>query len=207
VGWPPFSRRSGVTVRQVTATDLAALGDFFAGLSTRTRLLRFFAPITPTGAMLRRLAGATGGAGRMDVLVAVRDGVIIGHAMAVQARCGDRTEPGGVEPGGEVTADIGVVVADGWQGRGVGSALMRALVASVQARGVTSISMDVRHDNRRVLAMIAGHWPGARSTRSADCLTVRVELPPGGDETVPGPRSRARATACLAGAAEAGRWG
>ena len=55
--------------------------------------------------------------------------------------------------------DIGVVVADAWQGQGVGSALVRALVSRAQARGVTSLSMDVLPGNHRVLAMIAGTGP------------------------------------------------
>ena len=107
----------------------------------------------------------------------------------------DKTVPGGSGLGG--TADIGVVVADGWQGRGVGSALMRELVSSAQVRGVTAMNMDVRHDNQRVLAMITGHWPGARTTRSSDCLTLRVELPPGPPAPYPGLASRPRAGAGL----------
>ena len=79
--------------------------------------------------------------------------------------------------GGEQTTDIGVVVADGWQGQGVGSALMRTLIARAQARGVTSIAMDVLPENHDVLAMIAGHWPAARTDRSGDCVTIHAPLP------------------------------
>ena len=57
-------------------------------------------------------------------MVATRDGVIIGHAMAA-----DRAGPRGAR-----MTDIGVVVADAWQRQGVGSALMRALIAGAQAR-------------------------------------------------------------------------
>jgi hypothetical protein len=80
-------------------------------------------------------------------------------------------------PEGPAT-EIGVVVADAWQGRGVGSALMRALISRAQARGVTSLSMDVLPANQRVLAIVAAHWPGVRTRRSADCVTVQVALPP-----------------------------
>ncbi len=153
-------------IRRVQSSDLAALGDFFAGLSSATRYLRFFAPITPTRAMLRRLCG---GAGTADAVVATAGGVIIGHAMAADRdRAGSR--------GGPAT-DIGVVVADGWQGRGVGSALTRALITRAQARGVTSLAMDVLHGNHRVLAMIARHWTVARTEQAADCVTLHVRLP------------------------------
>jgi GNAT superfamily N-acetyltransferase len=152
------------TIRRPDPADLASLTGFFGGLSLRTRFQRFFAPITPTAAALRRLSGGAGGA---DVLVAIHDGVIIGHAMATD-RAG---------PGGDTMTDFGVVVADAWQGQGVGSALVRALITRAQARGVTSVTMDVLYSNHRVLAMIASHWTAGRTDRSADCVTVHMQLP------------------------------
>ena len=74
-------------------------------------------------------------------------------------------------------ADIGVVVNDAWQGRGVGSALMRALITGAQARGVTTLEMDVLDSNRQVLAMVTGHWPAARVDRNSDGFAIRVRLP------------------------------
>ena len=153
------------TIRPSGCADLAALGAFFAGLSLHTRVKRFFAPVSPGPAMLHRLGGT---AGQADVLVAVRGGVIIGHAMAV-----DQASP---EAG--LISDMGVVVADAWQGRGVGAALMRALVGRAQARGVTGVSMDVLPSNRAVLAMITSHWAAARTGRSADSVTVQIQLLP-----------------------------
>jgi L-amino acid N-acyltransferase YncA len=161
------------TIRPIQDADLAALGDFFAELSMRSRYQRFFAPVKPNGAMLRRMSGSVGGA---DVLVALHAGVIIGHAMAADA----------AGPGGERKTDIGVVVADRWQGHGVGSALARELVRRAQARGVRSVTMDVLHANHQVLAMITAHWATARLDDGADCMTAHVRLPQ------PGQRPRIR---------------
>jgi GNAT superfamily N-acetyltransferase len=160
-----------VTIRPPDSADLAALTGFLDGLSTRTRVQRFFAPVRPTPAMVRRAcgqagtAGQAGAAGQADILLATHGGVIIGHAMAA-----DRAAAG------ESVTEIGVVVADAWQGQGVGSALMRALLRRAQARGVTSLSMDVLPDNQQVLAMIAGHWAAARRRHDADCVAIQVEL-------------------------------
>jgi GNAT superfamily N-acetyltransferase len=163
VGWA--DGRAAVAIRQARPEeDLAALSDFFARLSMHTRYLRFFGPVTPGAALLRTLAGC---ADTIDALVAVRGGVIVGHAMAV-----DRAEPRGTR-----VTDIGVVVDDAWQGRGVGAALMRAIVTGAQARGVATLEMDVLDDNHRVLAMVTTHWPAARVDRSRDGLAIRVQLP------------------------------
>ena len=160
--------RAAVAIRQVhPEQDLPALSDFFAGLSTHSRYLRFFGPVTPGAALLRTLAGC---ADNVDALVAVRGSVIVGHAMAV-----DRLEP--KDPRGTRVTDIGVVVDDAWQGRGVGAALMRAIVTGAQARGVAVLEMDVLDGNRQVLAMVTGHWPAARVERTPDGLAIRVRLP------------------------------
>ena len=162
LGWT--GGRAAVAIRQARPDDLSALSDFFGGLSVHTRYLRFFGPVTPGAALLNTLAGL---ADNVDALVAVRGGVIVGHAMAV-----DRVESRGTR-----VTDIGLVVDDAWQGRGVGAALMRALVTGAQARGVITLEMDVLDANRQVLAMITGHWPEARVDRTSDGLAIRVRLP------------------------------
>ena len=155
--------RAITAIRPVRPEDLAELGGFFAGLSVESRYLRFFAPVTPTHGLLDLLAGRPA---NIDAIVAVADGVIVGHAMAADLRSGRAT-------------DIGVVVADAWQRRGVGAALMRALIARARARGVTSLAMDVLPGNRRVLAMILAHWPDAAVGRNPDSIDVCIPLPPG----------------------------
>ena len=113
--------------------------------------------------MLRIL---TGGTARADVLVASADDVIIGHAMA-----SDRSGPGG-----DRLTEIGVVVADAHRGVGVGSALMRQLVARAELRGVTTMLMEVLAENRQVLTMIADHWPVARQDSSGAYITIHATL-------------------------------
>jgi ribosomal protein S18 acetylase RimI-like enzyme len=73
-------------------------------------------------------------------------------------------------------AEIGVVVADAWQGQGVGSGLVRTLTDRAGARGATGLVMEVMAENRRVLSMIANRWPGARHDQSAAYVTVHSTL-------------------------------
>jgi GNAT superfamily N-acetyltransferase len=156
-------QRDEVRIRRADPADIPALRDFFAALSGRTRYLRFFGPLWPTRAMLRRLAGA-GGA---DAVIATAHEDVIGHAMACD-------EPSGRGP---AATEIGVVVADGWQGRGIGAALVRELMAAAAGRGVTVLAMDVLPGNRQVLDMIAGHWHVLSTERAEDAIAVRARLP------------------------------
>jgi GNAT superfamily N-acetyltransferase len=121
--------------------------------------------------MLRIL---TGGIGCSDALLATEDGVIIGHAMASDStgRGGHRTE-------------IGVVVADGRRGMGVGSALVRCLVSRAQARGATAMVMEVLAENRPVVTMIMDHWAVTRRDQSGAYLTIHARLPQPGDREWP----------------------
>ena len=172
-GAAAFGRSAAAAIRPVGPADEAVLRDFFAALSVESRYLRFFAPVTPACGLLGLLLGKPA---HVDAIIAVADGVIVGHAMAADRPAPEpRGTPGG--PGEPRATDVGVVVADAWQRRGVGAALMRALIDRAQARGVTSLAMDVLPGNRRVLAMITGHWPEVAVGRSADSVDIRIPLP------------------------------
>src|SRR5215469_1385522 len=158
-------------IRQASSTDHSALREFLTGLSPRVRYLRFFSGAPPTsGAMLRIL---TGGTGCSDALVATENGVIIGHAMASDA----------TGHAGSRRTEIGVVVADGRRGMGIGSALVRGLLARAQERGATVMVMEVLAENRQVITMITDHWPVTRRDQSGAYLTIHARLPlPLGDK-------------------------
>ncbi len=170
-----------VAIRQASPTDYEGLRDFLAGLSLRTRYLRFFAGVGPvTPAMLRRLIGGATPGRYVDVLVAIEDGAVIGHGMS-----SDDTGTSG-----ERVTEMGVVVTDTRQGRGIGTALMRALAGRARARGATAVMMDVLAENQRMLAMIDKQLPAARQDRSGPYVTVRAPLPRPQEEPPRGPLSR-----------------
>lgn len=169
-------------IRQADASDYDGLRDFLTGLSLRTRYLRFFAGVMPVApAMLRRLAGAAAPGTYVDVLVAIEDGAIIGHGMA-----SDTTGPSG-----DRATEMGVVVADTRQRRGVGSALMRALAARARARGVTVVIMEVLAENQQMLTMVEHQFPAARPEQSGPYVTIRATLPQIQEEPPREPLTRA----------------
>jgi ribosomal protein S18 acetylase RimI-like enzyme len=158
------SGRVDVQIRAAAATDCEGIKSFVAGLTLRARFLRFFTPASPpSSAVLRRMCGA---APVSDVLVATEDGAIVGHAMAVD----------GIGPDGSATTDLGLVVADRWQNRGVGSEMFLRLTERAAARGVRAAVMDVLPENHQMLSIINRHWGHPGYQFSSGSVIVRVAL-------------------------------
>ena len=163
----PVAARPGgaVEYRSVVAADCDAMLSFLTGLSLRTRFLRFFTPASPPSPVVLR--GMCGGGRTTDAIVATHDGVIVGHGMAADSR----------SPEGCLVSDIGVVVADRWQGQGIGSQVLDQVVARAMARGVSVLVMDVLPENKQMLAMISRRWADAGYRFAGDAVTARVYLP------------------------------
>ena len=152
-------------LRQAGPADSTLIREFVCRLSLRTQRLRFFASVAPpsTG-LLRALSGTTG---RADVLLVTDgDGTVIAHGMAADAPARD-----GIE------SSIGLVVADGWQRRGVGTQLLRALTARAARRGVGTLVLEVLPDNHVMLGIIGRQWPDAPVERTPDALVFRPAIP------------------------------
>jgi ribosomal protein S18 acetylase RimI-like enzyme len=184
----------GVEIRAACGADVDALKAFLADLSLRSRYLRFFTGgASASPGVLDALMGSRD---NTDALVATQNGTIIGHAMAVDI----------ANPAGAYVVDIGVVVADARQGCGFGSALVREVTARAQARGATTVSMEVLAENRLVLAMIAKRWPDAHHTRSGPYVAVHAQIPTRAGPATPPirpktPKRLARTSLSLAGQA------
>jgi GNAT superfamily N-acetyltransferase len=163
---PALAQRGGaVEIRAASAADHEAIKSFVMGLSLSSRFLRFFSPVAPpTSAVLRGMCGAGPGT---DALVATADGMIVGHVMASDV----------AGPDGRPVADIGLVVADRWQGRGLGSQLLSQVIARAAARGVSGLVMEILPENRRMLAIIARGFPSPGYEFGGGSVTVRVPLP------------------------------
>ena len=97
--------------------------------------------------------------------------------MAVVAEVDDGQEPElvGVARYGvsdEGTADIGLVVADAWQGLGLGSLLLDEILRAGEQRGIHEFSAEVLTDNRRALRLLARRTAITRRTVSSGVTGV-----------------------------------
>src|SRR5437016_7453470 len=161
---------ASVRVRAITPDDEPRLMALFRSLSPRTVYERFFS--------FRRLLPE-----EAHALANVDDR----RRMAVVAEVDDGQEPEliGVArygPSNEgTTADIGLVVADGWQGLGLGSLLLEEILHAGEQRGIHEFSAEVLTDNRRALSLLARHTTITRRTVgngvTSGVLTRRADAP------------------------------
>jgi acetyltransferase len=81
--------------------------------------------------------------------------------------------------------EFALVIADAWQGRGIGSRMMKKLIAVARSRGLARIYGDVLSTNRPMLNFC--RKLGFVPTRDHDDPTVtRVTLELGGQELIVG---------------------
>lgn len=163
-------RARGPQIRLGTADDFDALQQFLTGLSADTLYLRFLAGVgsgVPPTLARRLLAPAGGGS-----LLALDGSVVVGHAM--WAPIDDLDDPYAA-PG--PTADIGVVVADTYQGHGIGARLVERLAAYAALGGHRSLHAVVSTENHVVRRMIAARTDDAHYARDGAELTVTLRLP------------------------------
>lgn len=70
------------------------------------------------------------------------------------------------------TAEIALVVQDDWQGKGLGSRLLTALLDAAEARGIRRFCAYVLADNRRMLRLLSRLTTVEKRTRDSGVVTV-----------------------------------
>ncbi|MEN3360110.1 MAG: hypothetical protein V7637_4092 [Mycobacteriales bacterium] len=76
------------------------------------------------------------------------------------------------------TAELGVVVADAWQRRGLGQHLLDRLLAVAHARGVRQLRAHTLAENARVARLLRRRWPAARPAREETLLVWHLPIDP-----------------------------
>ena len=164
---------SSVHLRPISPDDAPRLVALCHRLSSRTVYQRFFSP--------RRL--------RLEEAHALAN-VDYRERMALVAEVETGQEPElvGVARYGPAadaaTADIGLVVEDGWQGLGLGPILLEALLQAGAQCGIQEFSGDVLTENRRALRLLAQYTQITRSTTRDGVTSItfrRRERPAAGE--------------------------
>lgn len=186
-----------VTLRPVSPFDAAAVRAFVLGLSERTRYRRFHTP-------LPRLTAAQL-AGLIDV-DHVRSETLLAHvAGRRRSRLVGMAQQVGVRGG---VVDIAAVVADDWQGHGIGRLLLRSAASAARDAGATRALVLVQRDNavalrlaRGLATVVAEHAEGPVVELELALVPVGRDRPPAGQGD-PAPAAPGRAGGRRAGVRE-----
>lgn len=132
------SRIADVLVRPMTAEDIDDALEMFAGVAEEGRWLGTEAGFDPA----RRRASWSSGLDdptQAAFVAVVADGSVVGVASAQRTGFG--------------VAEIGMAVADGWRGCGLGGRLIDALVAAALGQGAHKVALQVWPHNERAIAL------------------------------------------------------
>lgn len=149
-----------IGVRPISSGDGAALVRFHEGLTRETTRLRFFMVHPELSA--KEVERFTHVDHQDREALVVLDGVDI-----IAVGRFDRT------PGSD-DAEVAFVVADAWQGCGVGTRLLEALTARARAVGVTGLFAETLEENHRMRHLF--RHLGLPATSSAQMGVVRVAV-------------------------------
>jgi acetyltransferase len=143
-------------LRRLRAADAERVAQFVRRLSARSRLERFFAPLAELSPSQLALIVSRRG---LSLALFDDDGAIVGIA---QYACADATD-----------AEVAIVVADEWQGKGIGRRLLERLLRHAARAGIAHV-VGVTRAGNAAMQGLAGEL-GFRLRRDADPRLVRFE--------------------------------
>lgn len=159
-------------LRPIKATDRAALAEGFRRLSPRSRYRRFLAPKPALDDSELDFFTECDGWNHYAIVAALPadvEGKAEGVGVARFVRSKDDPE----------VAELAIVVADDWQGKGIGSRLLKRIVAAAGERGIQRVSATALADNEQVRGLLAEY----KEVTQLDCQRGIMEF------TIPVPES------------------
>jgi GNAT superfamily N-acetyltransferase len=165
---------SRVTVRPIRPGDAEALHAGFERLSEESRYRRFLSPVQELSGTLLRYLTEVDHHDHEALIALAPDGTLVGVARSVRL------------PGDPKVAEAAVTVADDWQGRGIGTALLGLLAGRARAEGIGRFTALVLASNREMLDLLEDLGSLRILKRGSGTVELEITLPGGG----PGPHLR-----------------
>ncbi|CAG9165998.1 Peptidyl-lysine N-acetyltransferase Pat [Cupriavidus laharis] len=156
-----------IRLRPIRPEDEAALRTFFEQLSLEDMHARYFCTFrNPEHAQLARLTQID--YAREMAFVAMAEtpegnAEILGEVRA-------ESDPDNIE------AEIGIVVRSDCTGRGLGTLLMKKIVAHCRKQGTRFLAGTVLPGNRRMLGLVRGFGFAAQTGSHSDGIAIRLPL-------------------------------
>jgi RimJ/RimL family protein N-acetyltransferase len=151
---------ASVRVRDAQRDDHELLRRMYLGLTDRTRYLYFCAGVPANEAWAERFAALGEADGQVSYsLVVTVDDAVVGLARFDRGADGQ-------------TAEIGLLLADEWQSRGLGRVVLNRLTAEARRRAIAVFTGHALWENRRVLRLVRSAFPHM----SLNCSQGECEL-------------------------------
>lgn len=153
----------GLRIRGATRSDRTELAGLLRGLSLESSYRRFqtgLGPEPPPAVLDALLPEGLRGA----AVLAYVGSALVGHGLWVRA-------------GATPVAEIGLIVADDHQGRGIGTALARGLMADLGAHGVERVEVFASVTNEPVIRMVRRQAPDAVAEPDGATVTYSFAIP------------------------------
>jgi GNAT superfamily N-acetyltransferase len=159
---------SPVILRYGAAADHARVAALHDRCSDESRYRRFHAPLprTPLALIRQTLEPDNGWS-----VVAEADGDVVGMAC--------------VGPLSTCDLEVGILVEDAQQGRGIGTRLLTEVATEAATRGYRTLLCLTQPDNDAVLATVARSGLPSRTTGYDGLMSVVIHLPTGLDLPLP----------------------
>jgi RimJ/RimL family protein N-acetyltransferase len=159
---PELTPANDIRVRRMTRADEAALDEIFAGLSERSRFLRYHSATPRLTARMRRALLDIDGTRHLAHMAEVAEPD--GHRAIGVARLFSL---------GAGRAEVAVEVVDAWHRRGVGALLLKSISSAAAELGYVEVHAEVLPENRPVRRLLAEVFPNAVVNRGDGTVHVR----------------------------------
>jgi acetyltransferase len=154
---------TGIVIRPMLPRDTGLQRDFFRDLSAESRYNRFMAQVNNAPeALIERLA-AVDHVRHLALLAVAMDGgraVMIGEARYV------------VDDRDATTCELAIAVADAWQRRGIGRALLHRLQRQAAASGICRMVAETLIGNRGMIGLARSAGFAVRASREDARLAI-----------------------------------
>ena len=153
-------------IRPISPADHDRLADHFGRLSTKTRFKRFLGSVVSLSERQLRQFTDVDHHGHEALVAVSADGEIEGVARYIAAS------------GASSVAEVAVTIADEWQGRGVGSALLARLMGRARDEGIDTFTASCFANNREMLMLFRELGKEVEILgQSGGVIEVEIELP------------------------------
>lgn len=161
--------RDGTTaaIRPAQPSDQAPIAKFFASLSLESRLRRFFSLAVPDDKLVSLFCDSSDPRKQLTLIVTQSIGIsetiiAVGSYVARDA----------------TTAEIGLAVADTYQGRGIGTLLLERLAVIAAANGICHFWAMTSFENQQMLEVFRASGFACRTRTEQGAVEVDLTLAP-----------------------------